>query len=356
MKKRILFIAPYPPGIGPSQRFRFEQYLPILQQDYEITEWTFWNEKAWHALYLKTGFFRKTGLLLLHFIRRWKHLWQVRRYDIVFLHREWAPIGPPVFEWLVAKVFRKPVIYDFDDAIWLPNVSESNWFAVWFKSFWKVKHIIRWSTHVICGNQYLADFAKRYNSNITIIPTTIDTEKYKPGKKTTNTITLGWTGTVTTTNHLKTIVPVLKRMQAKSHFFFVLISNIDPQFDFDYQFVEWNAQTEVEDLQQIDIGLMPLIDTEWEKGKCGLKALQYMALEIPAVVSPVGVNKEIIKHEQNGFFATSEQEWETVLTKLMNDDELQRKIGMAGRKTVEEYYSVKKNVSFYSDVFEKVIT
>src|SRR4051812_43061107 len=133
---RILFVTPYPEGTTPSQRFRFEQYYPLLlKNNISYRTASFLNRRAWEVLYRKGFFMTKFFSLLSGYVKRFLLLFSLNKYDIVFIHREAEPFGPPVFEWIAAKVFRKKIVYDFDDAIWIPNASESNSMTKWFKRF-----------------------------------------------------------------------------------------------------------------------------------------------------------------------------------------------------------------------------
>ncbi len=358
-KKKILFLSPYPNNLGPSQRFRFEQYFDFLSEHYQINQKTFWDNKSWEVLFSHSNFSIKFYYLILAFLKRFLHLLSAIRYDAVFIHREVAHIGPPVFEWIIKFIFRKKIIYDFDDAIWHLNYSDKNKIVRFFKAPWKVKTICKWSDAIITGNNYLADFAKQYNKNVTVIPTTINTNYHKSCNRKTknsNKITIGWTGTLTTLRQLNTITNALVQIQKKYDTDILIISNEQPEFiEFNYKYLKWNPDTEIQDLCNIDIGIMPLYDTEWEKGKCGLKGLQYMALEIPAIMSPVGVNSEIIQDGVNGFLASTEDEWIEKLSILIENKELRKKLGKAGRKTVVEKYSVEANKNKYLSVIKSII-
>lgn len=356
-KQRILFLAPYPKGIGPAQRFRFEQYLEQLSDHYICDEKTFWDAKAWSVLFKEGKTFAKFYFLCRAFALRLLMLFSISKYDLIFIQREVTHIGPPIFEWLIAKLFRKKIIYDFDDAIWRLNYSQKNPIVKYFKAPWKVAKICKWSAMVSCGNAYLADYAKKFNSNVSIIPTTIDTQYHlRKERVKSRKIALGWTGTLTTLKHIDLILPILKKLEESIDFDFIVIANDKPKIDLkSLVYIEWNKETEIEDLSRIDIGLMPLPNDEWEKGKCGFKGLQYMALSIPTVMSPVGVNVEIIKHQENGLLAKAEQEWLDALKALINSAELRKKYGVAGRETILERYSVEANQEKYLEMIKTVL-
>lgn len=355
-KKKILFLSPYPQGIGPSQRFRFEQYLPYISEYYDNTQKTFWNEKAWDILFSNKSSFVKFWFLIKAFAKRKLLFFLLPKYDMIFIHREVAHIGPPIFEWIIKFIYRKKIIYDFDDAIWHLNYSEKNKIVRFFKSTWKVKYICKWADVVITGNNYLKVYAKKYNDNVIVIPTTIDTEYHKKTKVENNKLTIGWTGTLTTMRQLQMVINILDELGKKYEFNFVVISNDKPNLELkSLIFKFWNKENEIKELSTFDIGIMPLPDDEWAKGKCGLKGLQYMALEIPTIMSPVGVNTEIIQDGVNGFLASTEQEWIEKISQLIEDAELRNRLGKAGRQTVVEKYSVEANKQKYLDVFNAVL-
>ena len=356
MKKKILFISPYPHGIGPSQRFRFEQYLDFLSEYYYCEQKTFWDEKSWNILFQEGKVLLKVYYLLRAFLKRKLMLLSISKFDVVFIHREVAHIGPPIFEWIIAKVFRKKIIYDFDDAIWYLNYSQKNPIVKYFKFPKKVEKICKWSSAISCGNEYLANYAKQYNKNVFVIPTTIDTNYHNNKEKQIDAVVIGWTGMITTMRHIGLVLPVLKELEKKYSFRFRVISNDIPKLDLDsLEYIKWSRDTEIEDLSVIDIGIMPLPDEEWEKGKCGFKGLQYMALGKPTVMSPVGVNTEIIQDGENGFLASSESEWIDKLSQLIESKVLREKLGTAGRTSVLKKYSVEANKQKYLNLIRSVL-
>ncbi len=278
----------------------------------------------------------------------------MHRYDYVFIHREATPIGPPLIEWMIAKVFRKKIIYDFDDAIWLPNTSASNRMAATLKWHQKVEGICRWSYKVSCGNEYLCNYARQFNENVVLNPTTIDTREQHNRLKNQNTdkLVIGWTGTHSTLPYLKPLLPVLEKLYQHYDFELRVIANAPPDEQADFiTFIPWQKASEIDDLLAFNVGLMPLTNDPWAKGKCGFKALQYMALGIPALVSPVGVNTEIVDDGTNGFICTNDNDWYEALEKLIADPALRENMGKAGRKKVEERYSVLSNTNKFLELF-----
>ncbi|MFN3330135.1 MAG: glycosyltransferase family 4 protein, partial [Pyrinomonadaceae bacterium] len=278
-------------------------------------------------------------------------------FDLVYLFREAAILGPAWFERRIANS-GIPMVFDFDDAIFVPYKSPANGYLSYLKFPQKTATICSFSSHVIAGNEYLASYAKRFNRNVTIIPTTIDTEKYKPVEKAENkeVLTIGWSGSLSTVQHLDTIREVFKELAKTERFRLRVIGTGSYKIDgVDVEAMVWRADSEIADLEKIDIGVMPLPDDEWSRGKCGLKALQYMALGIPTICSPVGVNTKIIQDGENGFLASSKEEWVEKLKKLLHSYELRKRFGLAGRKTVEENYSAKVQAPRVFEIFKSVV-
>ncbi len=359
MGVKILFLVPYPLKASPSQRFRFEQYFSILEsKSYTYEVQSFLNSHNWQLFFKPGKAVLKAIALLNGFLKRCAMLFKAPAYDFIFIHREVTPIGPPVFEWLLIKILQKKIIYDFDDAIWLTDRAGESFFLKIGKWRSKVKSICRWSYKVSCGNDYLCQYALQFNRKVFNNPTTIDTvHLHNPAfylrEKRENKINIGWTGSHSTLKYLHEVEEILRKIISENNNInVVIIADKRPNISIPYEFIPWNADSEIKDLLTIDIGIMPLPDDEWAKGKCGFKALQYMALDIPAVVSPVGVNTLIIDHNRNGFLASTKEEWYNHLNQLIHKEELRKKIGASGRKKVEEYYSVNANSRLFLSLFE----
>lgn len=347
---------PYPLAEAPSQRFRFEQYFSRLTElHYQFDVQSFIDKKTWGILY-KPGFFiSKVVGILKGFLRRGLLLFKIGKYDFVFIHREAAPIGPPIFEWIIGRAFRKKIIFDFDDAIWLSNTSEHNKLVASIKWHQKTGKICSWSHKVSCGNQYLANYAKQFNRQVVINPTTIDTIHLhnQTIDYSEDRAVIGWTGTHSTIQYLDGVISAIAELEQKYSFDFIVISNVPPDIHLQsLRYIPWSKESEIQDLCKINIGIMPLEDDQWAEGKCGFKGLQYMSLGIPAVMSPVGVNKAIVQHGQNGYLAKNKQEWKDILEKLIQDKSLRKQIGQAGKETIDKRYSVLSNQDNFISLFE----
>lgn len=356
---KVLIITNHYPDRSPGQRFRFEQYLSYLRsKGLQIKMSFLLNEKDDKIFYSKGNYFGKIRIAIKSILKRIKDLMQASQYDIVFIFREAIFLGTPFFEKRFAK--KSKVVFDFDDSIWVPNVSAANKIFSVLKNSSKTGSIIKVSDLVFAGNNYLANYASQFTKNIVIVPTTIDTEEYKPfEKKIKDTICIGWSGSITTIEHFETKLNALRIIKEKygDKIRFKVIG--DGRYineELGIKGLPWKKEDELKELGEIDIGIMPLPDSEWAKGKCGLKGLQYMALGIPTVMSPVGVNSEIIVDGENGFLADSDEEWVTKLSLLIDSFELRKKLGDAGTKTVEEKYSVHANRDLYLRNFNQLIS
>lgn len=326
----------------------------LKEKGFAIRQAPFWSDRAWKILYRKGNFFRKALSLTKAVVKRYLLLFSAGRYDYIFIHREFSPVGLPLAVWILAKVMKKKIIYDFDDAIWIPNVSESNRFFRFLKVYSNTRRIIKMSYKVSCGNEYLRNFALQYNPGAFYIPTTIDTERHhdterklRPGK-----FVIGWTGSHSTIQYLEEIVPVIARLEKEFPLEFHVISDRKPAWKLSsLRFIPWRKETEVEDLLSFSIGLMPLRPDPWSEGKCGFKALQYMSLGIPALVSPVGVNTRIVDHGKDGFYCRNEEEWERYIRLLINDRGLLEQLSANTRKKIRAQYSVLSNTPDFLNLF-----
>ncbi len=362
MKKtiRILFIAPHRPERSPSQRFRIEQFFNTIKSKGYTYDYSWLISEKEDAQFYANGYFiTKVFLIIKYFLKRCIDVYNANNYDIIFIQREAFFMGPPIFEYLFHKSSAK-IIYDFDDSIWLPNVSDGNKKFDKFKYYNKIYKIISYADLVIAGNSYLASYANHFNKNVVIISTVVDTDKYTAiyPKENASKICIGWSGSSTTIKHFKYAEEFLNLLKNKYRDNIIIKVVGDASYKneaLDIKGSSWSKETEVEELNSIDIGIMPLPNDDWSKGKCGLKGLLYMSMGIPAVMSPVGVNNEILKNGINGFLAESDNEWLDKLSLLIDSEELRKKIGAEGLKTVEERYSLNSQKSFFIKCIESLV-
>ena len=356
---KVLFISNHRLNRSPSQRFRFEQYISFLEENnWECSHSSIISEKSDKYFYKKGYLLKKAITIIKAFFIRLKDLKNANKFDIIFIQREAFFTGTTFFE----KQFKKSkakIIFDFDDSIWLSNVSDANKKWSWLKNASKTKEIITLSDIIIAGNLYLSDYASQTNKNIKIIPTTIDTLEYQRINSTKTKICIGRSGSITTIQHFNHAVPFLKKIKEKYGDiieFKVIGDGKYKNQELEIKGIEWEKKTEIRELSSFDIGIMPLPDDKWANGKCGLKCLQYMALEIPTIMSPVGVNRNIIQDGRNGFLASKEEEWIDKISQLIESKELRSSIGIKGRETVLKEYSIEANKNQYLDLFNSVLS
>lgn len=322
---------------GPSSRYRIYQYLPYLR-DYgiEVSISPLFKERWFQILdmpMVPSRLVAKSIYATARFFVRLKDILRVGSYDLYCLEHQAFPYIPAFLERLAKKI-NPNMLLEFDDAIFLTPLHKR-----------KISKVIAMSHHVIVGNDYLKSFASKFNPYVTIIPTVVDTERYVPKDDycVKNLLTIGWIGLAYNLPYLKNLAEPLRRLKDRiGDFNLKIICSRGLDIDgVNTIFEHWSYADEIASLRSLDIGIMPLPDDEWAKGKCGLKVLQYMACGVPVVASPVGVNKEIIRDGYNGFLAANEEEWIDKLKLLAKDETLRRRLGIEGRRTVEECYSLK---------------
>ncbi|WPZ27564.1 glycosyltransferase family 4 protein (plasmid) [Sulfitobacter pontiacus] len=263
--------------------------------------------------------------------------------DIVWLEKEALPWIP----WLIERALLPdgvPIVSDYDDAVF-HRYDQHRLRAVRAILGKKINHVMASSDLVLAGNPYLADHALRAGSpNVEIVPTVVDLDAYNIRAEVAggDALRVGWIGTPQTWKTLahpvhKVLEPVLKKQRA---FFLAVGAGMQPETIETLQILPWTENTEVALIQNMDIGVMPLPDTPWTRGKCGYKLIQYMACGLPVVASPVGVNCDIVEHGVNGFLAESDDEWRIAISTLLNDAELRCRMGAAGRRKVEKQYAL----------------
>jgi len=355
IRRKVLLLAPYPLRSTPSQRFRFEQYLaPLAADGFDIDVRSFLDPPAMKIFHKRGHLAGKMAAVIGGALRRLRDLVGAKRYDVVFVHREAFPLGYPILERLLAALGR-PYVFDFDDAIFLTHTTSANRFIAPFKFARKTAEIVRHARLVIAGNTYLADWARRHQEQVTIIPTTIDTDLYRQRTtKTNGRLCVGWSGSVTTIAYFRTIEGVLRDLQREFGVRLRVIGDASYRLaGAEVESLPWREETEVDDISEIDIGVMPVPDEEWARGKCGLKGLQYMALGIPTVMSTVGVGPELASGGA-AVLAGDERGWRDSIASLIRDVEARRAYAEAGRTRVVERYSVRANLHRYREVLESL--
>ncbi|CAN5287758.1 glycosyltransferase family 4 protein [soil metagenome] len=341
----VLVLSPTLYDTSPAMRFRFEQWARYIDPaDCQFTFAAFADEALHKALSSSGQHFRKAKLILSAFRRRLKLLPRLIDFDVVFIHREATILGPAFLERLIHRR-GIPIVYDFDDPIWMPYSSPTNGMLSYLKWSSKVAGICRLATAVTAGNRLLADWSRQLSNNVHVVPSTVDLARYpeKQHADSAQPVTLGWTGSHSTLPFLEELLPTLARFAATQAFRLQVISHTDcyqpPGLTVEVESKKWRADSEAEDLLGMDIGLAPFPDKGWTPWRCHGKILQYMAAGIPTVASPIGIVPDYIQDGVNGFLAASPEEWIEKLGRLARDRELRQRIGSAGRATIRERYS-----------------
>jgi glycosyltransferase involved in cell wall biosynthesis len=354
---RVAALVPYPLGTAPSQRFRLEQWKPFLESDGVRLEMIPFADPPLMRLLHKPGHLVAKALLTAAaFGRRLKAVVAAREVDAIVVHRSASLLGPAFLEAALARS-GKPMIFDFDDAIFLLHTTEANRRFGWLKFPGKTRKICQFSTHVVAGNTYLAEYARRFNNKVSIVPPSVDTEAFRPARRTApNRVVVGWTGSSTSQAHLEDFQPTLRELVRHWDIEIRVFSDRQPSLpELPVTWRPWAPDIEAAEISQFDIGIMPVPDDPWSKGKCAMKALLYMAAGVATVCSPVGANCELIEHGRNGLLASTRREWIETLEMLIKNEELRRRLGCAGRQTVERGYSARHCARLFGDVIREVV-
>ncbi len=357
--KRIVVVCPHPKDQAPGQRLKYEQYIEHWRNNgFEVDLKPFMTDRFWKIVYKKGYVAEKIFWTIYGYIRRLFLLFGLWRYDLSYIFLWVTPFGTTIFERLYCTFSRK-VIYDIDDLVYhKDHKSEANSFMAILKGRGKPIYLMKKARHVITCTPHLDTFVRQLNTNTTDISSTINTDTYVPVNSYTNgdVLTIGWSGSHSTSKYVYLLKEVLLELSKKHEFRLLVIG--DKTFGIDglkCESIQWVEETEVRDLQRIDIGIYPLPNEEWVLGKSGLKALQYMALGIPTVASAIGANYRVIEDGVSGTLVNNDSEWSSALEKYLLDPELRREHGSKARERVEKYYSVKANEPVYLNVIKEVI-
>lgn len=360
---KILFLTAYPIE-DASCRYRVHQFIPHLERaNYECTVSSFCSPELFAALKNSGGMRLKIAEMARCSARRFARIRKLEAFDLIVIHREAYPFLAP---WIENRIFRRHsrVVFSFDDAIYAGHGELRSlnhpWLYRW-KHGHKYDEVIRRSRLVIAGNRILAEYAGRLNPNVAVVPTVVDCGNYLPRKMeqpSSRPLRIGWMGSPSTSSHLQIVEPALRRLaytypgQVEFGFF----GNPSYSPDFPYSKSQpFRLDSEISDLQSLDVGLMPLRDSEWARGKCAFKAIQYMASGIPVVASPVGITCDLIQHGTNGLLADSPEEWFSQLERLLLDAALRAHLGAAGRRTVEQSYSLETWAPKLVAIFDRLL-
>jgi|HubBroStandDraft_6_1064221.scaffolds.fasta_scaffold01687_10 glycosyltransferase involved in cell wall biosynthesis len=360
--KRVLFLVAHPIE-DAGCRYRVYQFLPYLENaGYECVVAPFSTANLFRALRRRGHFSSKILHTVYCSIRRFLQLAGVGQFDLVVIHREVFPFFAPALEKAVLRRSRK-VMFSFDDAIYAGHhdVGTLNHpFLYRLKYGRGIDEILGRCVHVVAGNRILGDYARRVNPRVTVIPTVVDCNYYRyqePQAKNDVRITVGWMGSRSTVSYLQFVESTLKgiarRYPGRVQFRFFGHPDYKPDLPASIS-LPFQLGSEIADLHSLDVGIMPMPDTDWTRGKCAFKAIQYMATGAVAVASPVGVTTDLIKHSYNGLLASSVDEWFQSLSTLVEDPELRRRLSLRARRTIEDSYSLQIWASSLVSVFDEL--
>ena len=296
--------------------------------------------------------------MLRAYSRRMRLLRELRRFDAVYVYREAALIGPALLErWIAGRGV--PIIYSLDDPLYIPYVSPSNGWLSYLKFFGKVATICRVSRVVIVNSRFHQAYAERYSRNVRRIPSVVDERiyRYRPGRPRGAAVCVGWSGSPSTSANLRLVTGALGELAARVKYRLHLVGTerLDiPGVECTAQ--PWRAETEVSDLEQLDIGLVPLPDNEWNRRKFNLKVAQYMALGIVPVATPLGSNPEVIEHGVNGFLASTTVEWTTHLETLIRDNALRSVMAERAARKAQATFTLGAQAGAVMDAFASAFT
>lgn len=355
--RRILILCPYPRDTAPSQRLKYEQYIPYLEsRGYRISVHPFFSPATYAILYAPGHSLRKVLGVLSGIGRRLALLPRLARADGVYIHLNVCPIGPAWLEWLSCRLARA-VVYDIDDMVQLLPTSSANSHARFLKRADRYPLLMRRARHVITCTPALDQLVRQHNPCTTDISSTINTSTYQPRQHSSpaGDLVIGWSGSHSTAPYLHLLDRVLRQLASRHRFRLLVMGPASFELPgVNVEVIAWSAAVEMATLQRFDIGLYPLPDDPWVLGKSGLKALQYMGLGIPVVASAVGCNDRVVADGHTGFLVSSEAEWIERLERLIGDPALRQRLGACGRQRVESTYSVRANRDRYLAIFEEV--
>lgn len=358
---RVLGLATFPPEAAAT-RFRLWQYRERLRRrGIDLRVRPMLSTAGFSALYDRRRPRAASAAVAAGVARRLADAVRAWRSDVVVVQREAALFGPPVLEWLAAEVMRRPLVLDLDDATWIPYDSPTyGRLGRWLKWSGKADRLIELSAAVVCGNRYIERHVEATGTPTLVLPTLVDLDTYRPRPRAVpagDPPVIGWIGTHSTVPYLDEVAPALSRLAADHRFRLRVVGAGDswrPPTELDAEVVPWRLAEEVAVLQSFDIGLYPLREDAWAMGKSGFKAIQYLAVGVPYVVSPVGSAAEIGMAGTTHLEATGAEEWHASLSRLLADAGLRRKMGRAGRAHAEARFALEPAADALAGLLRRV--
>jgi glycosyltransferase involved in cell wall biosynthesis len=344
-----------------STRYRILQYIPALNAaGFNATVSPFLSPEQGRRLYRTGMSARKVLDTLAAAFKRLGTALRAQSYDFVVISREAMLFGPPFIEWWIHRVCRLPIIFDYDDAVYISYVSPTyGKTAQWIKCSWKTDRIIRMSTHVLAASPTLVRHAQDLGAWVTFMPTVVDVRQYQdapPWPRSDSKPIVGWIGSHSTAQYLKILKPALQELASRHSFLFRVVGAREkieiPGVDVENR--AWALANEIRDFRSLDIGIYPLFDDAWARGKAAFKAIQYLAAGVPCVSSPVGMTRDIIEHGVTGLMAHNTESWVAHIEALLKDPSLGRRLSAAGLERIRKHYSLDAYAPRLVEIFQKV--
>jgi glycosyltransferase involved in cell wall biosynthesis len=356
----VLALIPNQYGHAPGQRSSIELWETVLQPaGINIHYAPFETKRLHEVLYHPGHYATKIAEMARAYVDRLRLMGDVKRFDAVFVYREAALLGPAIVEKMVARR-GVPIIYQLDDPLFVPYTSPSNGYLSYLKFFGKISEICRLAKVVMVNSTQIREYVSQYNQNIWQVPSVVDTRQYvyRPDllEQQADDVCIGWSGSPTTIGNIRVISGALRKLAERVKHRVHLIGGTE--FDLpgvSYVAQRWSAETEVEDLRKMQIGMVPLPLNEWNKHKFYMKTAQYMALGIPPVATPLGSNPEVVEHGVTGFLANSEEDWIEYLSTLIQDHDLRMQMSRKAAAVAREKYSLESNTEKIIAAFKAVL-
>ncbi len=339
---RVLCLVPYP-TLGASNRLRVAQYAATLRgEGIEIVVSPYLDDAGYAVLYQQGHTVAKAAGVARGLGRRLRDLLRARRYDLVLVHRESAPLGPPLVERLLHS-WGVPYVYDFDDAIFLGSVHPVNRRWSWLRRPARLARAVSGAKAVIAGNDYLAQWARQHNDNVTVLATPVDTDRHRPraGARPPGPFVVGWVGSSTTAPYLHLVDEPLARLAGRRPMVVRVVGGIYAHEGVPVELRPYRLEREPDDVASFDVGILPEPDDPWTRGKGAFKALLYMSAALPVVASRVGVNAQVVRDGESGYCVDDADGWVEALGRLADDPVLRERLGRSGRERVEREFSVR---------------
>lgn len=339
--------------LGPSSRVRFYQYYPALrEQGFVIQDTPFFLDGYVRRLYTKQPV--RAGEVFLAYLKRLSALLRTRDFDLLWLEKEFLPWMPA---WMEALLARHPYVVDYDDAVF--HRYDLHRSALVRRVLGrKIDGVMRNAALVVAGNEYLAGRAQAAGAKrVEILPSVVDADLFTPAPARDSGFTIGWIGSPVTAPYLEVVRPALKSLTngGQAQVSLIGAGNANKWDNLPVNILPWREEDEIRNIQQFDVGIMPLVDEPFERGKCGYKLIQYMACGLPVVASPVGVNAQIVEHGVTGFLAKNEQDWQQALVFLRENPAKRYEMGLAGRAKMEREYSLGATAPKLAELLRQVI-